>query len=174
MYPSSQMYHPSDAHAYSRAHPPTTWRHSPSHSPSLAPMPPSNGYRERTHPRYAPYPGQTLHRKPSGSSGGSPSLDIPALSLHDRRSPVEHRGRMPEPITLPPIQSTTQARGSFTQPPYALPPISTLEHSRGGQPNNSAEVLRRLKMDDESNSEDERRHDDSKARGRSMSASVYR
>lgn len=180
LYPSPQMYHPTDPHAYARAHPPTTWRQSPSHSPSLASMPPSSAvsnsptYRERNGSRYSPYPGQTLHRKHSGSSGESPSLDMPALSLRDRRPHSDHRSRLPEPIVLPPIQSNSQSRGSFTQPPYALPPISSLEHSRGGRTNNSAEVLRRLKMDDNSNSEDERRHEDYKARTRSQSTSMYK
>lgn len=177
LYPSPPMYHPSDAHAYSRghAHPPSTWRNSPTHSPSLASIPSSSHMtnsptysRERSHARYSPYPGQssTLHRRHSGSSGGSPHLDARG------GPPVEHR-RLPESIILPPIQPTSQRGGSFTQPPYSLPPISTLEHSRGARPSNSAEVLRRLKMDDESNSEDERRHDES-SRSRPHSASMYK
>lgn len=177
LYPSPPIYNPSDAHTYSRGHPhpPSTWRHSPTHSPSLASVPPSTHMtnsptygRDRSHTRYSPYPGQSssVHRRQSGSSGGSPHLDASGGST------VEHR-RLPEPITLPPIQSTSQRGGSFTQPPYSLPPISTLEHSRGARPSNSAEVLRRLKMDDESNSEDERRYDDT-PRGRSHAASMYK
>ena len=107
LYPSPQMYHSSSPPLYSRAHPPTTWRHSPTNSSSIASLPQSTtvsnspNYRERSHSRYSPYPGQssTLHRKLSGSSGGSASLDIPTLSLHERRLGVEHRSQISEPIT---------------------------------------------------------------------------
>lgn len=181
LYPAPQMYPPPDSHSYSRAHPPTTWRNPSTHSPSMASLPPSSAvsssptYREHNRSRYSPYPEySSLHRKRSTSSNESPSIDIPAMSLHDRRSDVEQRGRMAEPITLPPIQSASQARSNFTQPPYALPPISTLEHSRGGHPNNSAEVLRRLRMDDAPPSDDERRSEEQKARARSVSTSMYK
>lgn len=179
LYSSPQMYHSSNPHSYARAHPPTTWRHSPTHSPSLTSLgqsstvSSSSNHRERTHSRYSPYPGQssTQHRKLSGSSGGSPPLDIPALSLHERHLGVESSSQTSEPITLPPIQSTSQPRNNFTQPPYTLPPISSLEKSQGS---NSAEVLRRLKMDHEVTSEGERRDEEQRFRGRSMSASIYK
>lgn len=182
LYPSPQMYHSSSPPLYSRAHPPTTWRHSPTNSSSIASLPQSTtvsnspNYRERSHSRYSPYPGQssTLHRKLSGSSGGSASLDIPTLSLHERRLGVEHRSQISEPITLPPIQPTSQPRNHFTQPPYTLPPISSLESLQGSHSGSSAEVLRRLKMSQGSNSEDQRRDDEQRARGRSMSASMYK
>lgn len=181
LYPAPQMYPPPDLHLYSRAHPPTTWRHPSAHSPSTVSLPPSSAvsssptYREHNRSRYSPYPhSSSAHRKRSASSCESPSVDIPAMSFHDRRSDVEQRGRMPEPITLPPILSGSQSRSNFTEPPYALPPISTLEHSRGGHPNNSAEVLRRLRMDDELNSDDERHNEEQRARARSLSASMYK
>jgi hypothetical protein len=178
LYSTPHMYPPPDPHSYSRAHPPTTWRHSLAHSPSMSSLQTSRANSSSptyNRSRYSPYPGQTpsLHRKHSASSGGSPS-DSPAMSLHDRRSmpDVEQHGRMVEPITLPPIQSGSQPRSNFTQPPYALPPISTLEHSRGDHPNNSAEVLRRLRMDDDSNSRG--RNEEQKGKGRSMSMSMYK
>jgi hypothetical protein len=182
LYSTPPMYPPPDTHSYSRAHPPTTWRHSSGHSPSVATLPPpstvsgSPTFREHNRSRYSPYPGHpsSRHRKHSASSGDSPSIDIPSMSLHDRRADFEQHGRMAEPITLPPIQSTSQVRSNFTQPPYALPPISALEHSRGGHPNNSAEVLRRLRMDDGSHSDDDRRNDEQRARARSMSTSIYK
>jgi hypothetical protein len=179
MYPAHQMYPPPDPHSYSRAHPPTTWRHPPAHSPSIASMPPSSAasrsptYREHSHPRYSPYPSSasSRHRRHSGSSGDPPSIDIP---LQNRRLDAEQHDRVPESISLPPIQSASQPRSNFTQPPYALPPISTLEPSRGGHPNNSAEVLRRLRMDDESISDDERRKEEQRVRARSVSTSQYK
>jgi hypothetical protein len=181
LYSAPQMYPPPEPHSYSRAHPPTTWRHPSTHSPSTASLPPpsltssSPTYREHSRSRYSPYPGHSssLHRKRSTSSLESPSTDIPSI-LHGRRSDNEHVRRLSDPITLPPIQPTSQPRGNFTQPPYALPPISTLEDSRGSQPNNSAEVLRRLRMDDASNPDEERRNEEQRARARSMSASMYK
>lgn len=170
-------YHRPDEHAYSRAHPPTTWRQPHTQSPSLASISPSISpkYREQPRARYSPYPSQsqTLHRKHSAPSSHSPSLDIPTLSLRDRNSDSELRPRRAEQINLPPIH-TSHSRGSSGQSSYALPPISTLEHSRGNHSLSSAEVLRRLKMDDDMSSEDERRNEEQKFRARSMSTPSFR
>ena len=176
--PAPSYHHRPDEHAYSRAHPPTTWRHPPAHSPSTASMSPSISpkYREQPRARYSPYPSQsnTIHRKLSGSSGGSPSLDIPALSLRDRNSDSELRTRKAESFVLAPIQTSSHSRESSGQGSYALPPISTLEHSRGNHSLSSAEVLRRLKMDDDMSSEDDRRSEEQKYRARSMSTPSFR
>ena len=179
LYHAPQMYPPPDPHPYSRSHPPTTWRHGLVHSPSMSSLQTSSAasnsptLREHNRARYSPYPGTSLHHKRSASSVTSPPIDIPAMSPRDRRPSGEQPVRMAEPITLPPIQSGSQPR-SFTQPPYALPPISALEASRGGHPNNSAEVLRRLRMDDESTSEDGRHNEEQRTRARSMSLSTYK
>lgn len=171
-------YHRPDEHAYSRAHPPTTWRQQHTQSPSMASISPSISpkYREQPRARYSPYPSQsqTIHRKNSAPSGHSPSLDIPALSLRDRNSDSELRPRRAEQINLPPIHTSSHSRGSSGQSSYALPPISTLEHSRGNHSLSSAEVLRRLKMDDDVSSEEERRNEEQKFRARSMSTPSFR
>jgi hypothetical protein len=147
-------------------HPPpvphTTWRPGSSLQTSSAA---SNSPTLREHNRRSsPYPKTSLHSNGSASSVTSP---------RDRRPRGEQSGRIPETVTLAPIQSGSQPR-SFTQPPYALPPISTLEASRGGRPNNSSEVLRRLRMDDESTFDEGQHNEEQRARAHSISLSTYK
>lgn len=192
-YSPQHTYHPSDPHGHARAHPPATWRHpsTTTHSPSMAsasrspsmvaPVSNSTAYRDlpqSSRSRYSPYPTQaTVHRKHSGSSVGSPSIDIPAMSIHDRHTHAHPHARHHEQFNLPPIQTGNiqprGAGGNFTQPPYALPPISTLEHSRTNNSLSSAEVLRRLRMDDNLSNQDRERNEE-RARARSMSTSIYK
>ncbi|KAJ7183679.1 hypothetical protein C8R46DRAFT_1067619 [Mycena filopes] len=120
--------------------------------------PSSQQPRERH--RYAPYPAATgmppPRRLSASSSRGSISLDIPALSLHDRPratpSPIHgHCADSPAgPIRLPAIQQATQKGAPSV---YALPPISALEDLRGMDTHDSAAVLRRLQSDDNSRDE---------------------
>ncbi|KAF9448493.1 hypothetical protein P691DRAFT_800639 [Macrolepiota fuliginosa MF-IS2] len=82
--------------------------------------------------RYSPYVGHPTSRK---LSSGSLSLEIPS-SVPD-----------PERITLPPLRAPPADQGPGSS--YALPPISALEDLRGINNNDSAAVLRRLRLDDE-------------------------
>ena len=72
----------------------------------------------------------------------------PVQPPHDGEVGHNIRRRIAEPITLPPIQ--TSPRGNLKQPIYKLPPISSLDNMCGAEPSNSTEVLRRLRLDDES------------------------
>jgi hypothetical protein len=149
LYHTPQMHPPPVPHSHSHPPPPTWWRPELVHSPSMSSLQTtaainSPTLREDHCARSSPYPGTSL-------------LSMRALSPH----PVG----IPETITFPPIQSGSQSR-SFTQPPYALPPISALE---GGHPDNAAEVLRRLKRDNESTLDDGWHNEEQRARAHSMS-----
>lgn len=108
--------------------------------------PPSGPVQPRERHRYAPYPAPMPppSRRLSASSRGSLSLDIPALSLHDRPRPTPSPVRVEQPIRLPAIQTAKTSAQSI----YALPPISALEDLRGVDNHDSAAVLRRLQADD--------------------------
>ncbi|KAJ6468671.1 hypothetical protein C8R47DRAFT_1302439 [Mycena vitilis] len=115
----------------------------------------SMGFGQPRH-RYTPYPASTSAsvmpppRRPSASSRGSLSLDIPALSIHDgpRTTPSPSLVRPAESIRLPAIHPPASAKGDG-RAIYALPPISALEDLRGIDKQDSAAVLRRLQSDDD-------------------------
>ncbi|KAJ3514144.1 hypothetical protein NMY22_g14839 [Coprinellus aureogranulatus] len=98
--------------------------------------------------RYAPFSSQSspIDRKASVGAGGGRgglSLEIPPHVLN--RPPSSNPQ---ECISLPPIkQSEDSDRDSGS--PYALPPISALEDLRGVDTQDSAAVLRRLRLDDD-------------------------
>lgn len=96
--------------------------------------------------RYAPYnsPSSPIDRKPAATGrGGGLSLEIPPHVLN--RSPSS---APKENISLPPIKQPDDGdRDSGS--PYALPPISALEDLRGVDTQDSAAVLRRLRLDDD-------------------------
>ncbi|TEB31587.1 hypothetical protein FA13DRAFT_1732420 [Coprinellus micaceus] len=98
--------------------------------------------------RYAPYSSHSspIDRKSSVgavSGRGGLSLEIPPHVLNRPSS-----SKPPENISLPPIkQSEDSDRDSGS--PYALPPISALEDLRGVDTQDSAAVLRRLRLDDD-------------------------
>ncbi|KAJ7028273.1 hypothetical protein C8F04DRAFT_1266168 [Mycena alexandri] len=113
--------------------------------------PPSGPGQPRERHRYAPYPAAMPppSRRLSASSRGSISLNIPALSLHDRPRATPSPSRVAESIQLPAIQTAK----TNVQSIYALPPISALEDLRGVDNHDSAAVLRRLQSDDDTYSE---------------------
>lgn len=89
-------------------------------------------------------------RRPSASSHGSLTLEIPAVSLRDGARTTPSPSLAADPIQLPAIQP--RAKGE-AQSIYALPPISALEDLRGIDTHDSAAVLRRLQSDDDVYSE---------------------
>jgi len=91
--------------------------------------------------RYPP----SSYRKPTSSSKTGLSLDIHSLSVGER-SPELSRPR-DDDLRLPPIQSHNV--GKTSESPYALPPISAMEDLHQSLPQDSAAVLRRLRMDDD-------------------------
>ena len=143
-------------------HPPSHFNRRPSH-PSLigiSPDPseysssPQYSHRQIDSPdyhsasRYAPYSSHSSPIDRKSSVGALPvrgglSLEIPPHVLNRPSS-----SKPPENISLPPIkQSEDSDRDSGS--PYALPPISALEDLRGVDTQDSAAVLRRLRLDDD-------------------------
>lgn len=98
--------------------------------------------------RYVPYSSHSspIDRKASVGAGGGRgglSLEIPPHVLN--RPPSS---KPQENISLPPIKGSEDSdRDSGS--PYALPPISALEDLRGVDTQDSAAVLRRLRLDDD-------------------------
>jgi len=90
------------------------------HTPSLASHPPS------------------AYRKPMPLTKTGLSVDTRSLNMREC-SPHS------DELKLPPIQSMGQAT---PKSPYALPPISAMEDLRGSVTQDSAAVLRRLRMED--------------------------
>lgn len=119
--------------------------------------------------RYSPYPqATTLSRRPSSSSRGSLKVDIPLGSV--QHAPAANTER----ILLPPIHAPAQSM-SLTQFPYALPPISAMENLRGAGDQDSAAVLRRLSLNDDSPSDSERlREEELRSRRRSLSVPPHK
>lgn len=93
--------------------------------------------------RYSTYSsrGSPPERKSSISSKAL-SVDIPSMA--QRTPSVPHH----QDISLPPIQRLNVADLESSSP-YALPPISALEDLRGVETQDSAAVLRRLRLDDD-------------------------
>ncbi|KAJ6543567.1 hypothetical protein DFH09DRAFT_1390749 [Mycena vulgaris] len=111
--------------------------------------------QSRDRHRFTPYPAGPSSampppRRQSTSSRGSLSLDIPALSLHDRPRTTPSPARSAAPIQLPAIQPRATGDAHSI---YALPPISALEDLRGLDTQDSSAVLRRLQSDDDSESD---------------------
>ncbi|TFK24814.1 hypothetical protein FA15DRAFT_669132 [Coprinopsis marcescibilis] len=75
------------------------------------------------------------------------SISNKALSLEIPPVPRPSSSKPKEPISLPPIQQANSPDGDNS--PYALPPISALEDLRGVDTQDSAAVLRRLRLDDD-------------------------
>lgn len=136
--------------------------------------------RERAHrPRYAPYPdpSSSVSRKSSASSRGSISLDVPAMDRLSNDTGTDSQQGSPDPqVTLAPIHPSRIYTGA-RQVSYNLPPISHLEEGGGLQRQDSADVLRRLKLDDDSQSSSEGSQcvdDQPWARDRSFSTPPYK
>jgi hypothetical protein len=91
--------------------------------------------------RYGGYNSYPLssYRNPGPTSPSSKA----GLSLDTGNS----ESRLKEEISLPPIH--TPDSNSSSPSPYSLPPISSMEEARGSGPQDSAAVLRRLRMDDD-------------------------
>jgi hypothetical protein len=100
--------------------------------------------------RFTPYPASSAMPPPrrlSTPSRGSLSLEIPPMPIHDGQRTTPSSARAHDPIQLPAIQPP--AKGD-AQSIYALPPISALEDLRGIDTQDSAAVLRRLQLGDDS------------------------
>lgn len=80
---------------------------------------------------------------PLPSSQAGLSLDISVLSMRDSGS----ESHLKEEFSLPPIQAPDSSSSSPSL--FTLPPISCMEDARGIAPQDSAAVLRRLRMDDD-------------------------
>jgi hypothetical protein len=122
---------------------------------------PSHGYLPHQHlrsercqlPPPTPGPSAQLHEHASPNPAvvryspyaSYPPRITPPNSATDLHPPKPE----PERITLPPLRAPPVDQGS-TVSAYALPPISALEDLRGIHNNDSAAVLRRLQLDDES------------------------
>ncbi|KIK05997.1 hypothetical protein K443DRAFT_674800 [Laccaria amethystina LaAM-08-1] len=121
---------------------------SPQYSPHLLHRHSSHTHEKATSPsasvnhphRYAPYMGSPPNRHSTSISKGGLSLDIP--STRDHLSPQMKE----KSFTLPPVHLPDH---NMDNSPYALPPISALEDLRGVHTQDSAAVLRRLRLDDE-------------------------
>ncbi|KAG6917851.1 hypothetical protein DXG01_000756 [Tephrocybe rancida] len=177
--PQSQYLHTAfyppnrDVHFHhSYQHPPAS---SPHNRPGSPDDPTSPTSTSRGSVRYSPYTSNTpypSHRTPLEGRRDL-SLDIPSLSLRENgiQSPQSNsRAQEMQHITLPPIHAPADPGQSRS--PYALPPISAMEDLRGLHANDSAAVLRRLKADESSNGDTNRRADD--WRRRSYSAQTAR
>ncbi|KAF4614140.1 hypothetical protein D9613_008142 [Agrocybe pediades] len=92
----------------------------------------ASGSYSSTHP-------PTSYRSPSNSL----SLDIRSLSMREHASD----SKLQESFKLPPIHAPTGSDPGDS--PYALPPISVMEDVRGSSAQDSAAVLRRLRMEDD-------------------------
>ncbi|KAH6901270.1 hypothetical protein BKA70DRAFT_1310123 [Coprinopsis sp. MPI-PUGE-AT-0042] len=120
----------------------------PSHSPvDYAPSPHlTHRDSDTSDPgRYSTYSsrGSPPERKSSISSKAL-SVDIPSMAQRTPSVPLR------QDISLPPIQRLNVADLEASSP-YALPPISALEDLRGVETQDSAAVLRRLRLDDDYN-----------------------
>ncbi|KAF5342209.1 hypothetical protein D9611_001187 [Ephemerocybe angulata] len=95
--------------------------------------------------RYAPYSSHSspIDRKASVGGRGGLSLEIPPHVLNRPSS-----AKPQENISLPPIKQPEESERDSGSP-YALPPISALEDLRGVDTQDSAAVLRRLRLDDD-------------------------
>lgn len=82
---------------------------------------------------------------PSAYCRPMPSTRL-ALSVDTRSLYSEQPSSPYEQVRLPPIQSPG---GMSPRSPYALPPISALEDLRGSITQDSAAILRRLRMEDD-------------------------
>ncbi|KDQ58976.1 hypothetical protein JAAARDRAFT_127984 [Jaapia argillacea MUCL 33604] len=121
--------------------------------------------RDRPYHRYSPYPVP----ESVGSSCDSSPVDPPYLSFGEpgpssispsQRSNME--GEFSERISLPPLH-TPASRGirySSSVASFTLPPISSLESMSGKDAFDSAAVLRRLKLDDDDDPDDQLGFDD--------------
>ena len=85
----------------------------------------------------------TAYRRPIPSSTAKLCLSVNTRSLSYPELPSSYNE---PPVRLPPIQS---AGDMSPKSPYALPPISAMEDLRGCVPQDSAAVLRRLRMEDD-------------------------
>ena len=90
--------------------------------------------------RYTPYPDPS-----SASSHGASASPLNLNSLRDSVSSV--RMQDAQEIILPPIRSLSQPSRQLGST-FALPPLSAMEDMRGIHSNDSAAVLRRLRIDD--------------------------
>ena len=121
--------------------------------------------------RYANHHPPTSYRSPKDGL----SLDIRSLSMRERSSDSEPPPKLSENFKLPPIQAPSGGESS-SDSPYALPPISAMEDVRGSSAQDSAAVLRRLRMDDDDyypragRSDNNNNNDQTWARRHSLSA----
>ncbi|KDR78537.1 hypothetical protein GALMADRAFT_117937 [Galerina marginata CBS 339.88] len=111
-------------------------------SPSLSTADSSHLDHHRYGGSYSSYP-PTSYRKLSAPSKTGLSLDIRSLSVRERSSEPS----LKEDFKLPPIHGPNGSDPGDS--PYALPPISAMEDLRGSLTQDSAAVLRRLRMDDD-------------------------
>ncbi|KAG6816669.1 hypothetical protein H0H87_004029 [Tephrocybe sp. NHM501043] len=153
---------------HSYQHPPSSSTHTGPGSPDDPPSPTS---MSRSSVRYSPYTSNTQRSPFDGRR--DLSLDIPSLSLRENGTQAPHshsRVRELDHITLPPIHAPADPDNSRSL--YALPPISAMEDLRGLHVNDSAAVLRRLKADEPSTTDNSRRAED--WRRRSYSSQIGR
>lgn len=126
----------------SSASPQWNFRHSEHSAPppftrnalTLSPISPVDLYP----PQFTSYP-PSAYRKPIPPTKTGLSVDTRSLN-YTESSPHN------DELKLPPIQSMGEA---IPKSPYALPPISAMEDLRGSVTQDSAAVLRRLRMDDD-------------------------
>ncbi|PPQ83970.1 hypothetical protein CVT25_000516 [Psilocybe cyanescens] len=114
--------------------------------PSGGPYSPVQSTADSMHsPRYGDsyHHPPTSYRKLSAPTKSGLSLDICSLSMRERSSEPSLKAD----IKLPPIHG--HAGSDPGDSPYALPPISAMEDLRGSVTQDSAAVLRRLRMDDD-------------------------
>ena len=129
---------------------PTSWKVV---TPSVNIVPPGNGppYHP-TNARSSDYhmtsPSYSIHSYPLSAYRNTTPLPPPpppsskaGLSLDPNSEP-----RLKEEFNLPPIQAPDS--NSSSSSPYSLPPISSMEEIKGVALQDSAAVLRRLRMDD--------------------------
>jgi len=104
---------------------------------------------------------------PPPPNKGGLSIDIRSLSGREG-GPSSEPSSFKDDIKLPPILAPTSGSGGNS--PYALPPISAMEDLRGPvNHEDSASVLRRLRMDDDHYPKAGRSDDHSWARRHSLS-----